>query len=320
VDESASPRPRLVDDSDAKDELIERWMLHMKMRGQSLKTITERSAVVRRLAAPVTLSPDDIDRFLNRADWSVGTRATYHGAIRAWSRWLVLTGERSDDPTLIASTPKVPKGRPRPLSDGQLSRLLAAQRRTRIRDMIALGAYAGLRVSEIAAVRGERVNLDGGVITVTGKGNKTRDIPLHPILLEIADHHPRRGWWFPSYTGNRVSSAGGPVLGNSVSDSISKAMNRVGLDTLTPHCLRHWFATALRATGVDALVLRDLMGHESLTSTAIYTDIPLAQRAAAVRRLPRLADTSFRTPDLAVGELRDVRHRLAPDDTSWRLF
>ena len=93
---------------------------------------------------------------------------------------------------------------------------------------------------------------------------------------------PRRGWWFPTYVGNTKHLAGGPMLGNSVSSSISGVMDRAG----TPHALRHWFGSALREAGVDSLVIKQLMGHESLATTAIYVDVPLKQRSAAVSLLP----------------------------------
>jgi integrase/recombinase XerD len=98
---------------------------------------------------------------------------------------------------------------------------------------------------------------------------------------------PRRGWWFPTYIGNTKHLAGGPMLGNSVSSSISNVMNRAGIPG-TPHALRHWFGSALREAGVDSLVIKELMGHESLATTAIYVDVPLRQRSAAVTLLPKL--------------------------------
>jgi len=78
------------------------------------------------------------------------------------------------------------------------------------------------------------------------------------------------------------------MLGNSVSAAISQTMDRAGVPE-TPHALRHWFGTALRAEGVDSLVIRELMGHESLATTAIYVDVPLIQRTTAVGHLSDLS-------------------------------
>ena len=95
--------------------------------------------------------------------------------------------------------------------------------------MILLGAHAGLRVSEIAAIRGEHVDLITCTIAITGKGEKNRYIPLHPVLQLLARGMPPREWWFPSWVGNCQHAAGGPVLGNSVSACVSKAMDRAGV-------------------------------------------------------------------------------------------
>ncbi|MGZ5393471.1 MAG: tyrosine-type recombinase/integrase, partial [Mycobacterium sp.] len=211
----------------------------------------------------------------------------YHGAIRAWCLWLVRTKRREDDPTLIATPPRVPKRRPRPLADEHLAVLLSTGMHQRTRAMILLGAYAGMRVGEIAKIRGEDVDLITRSISVTGKGDKRRDVPMHPVLQTLAACMPPRSWWFPTWVGNARHAAGGPMLGNSVSAVVSRAMDRAGIPG-TPHALRHWFGTALRAAGVDSLVIKELMGHESLATTAIYVDVPLTQRTNAIGLLPEL--------------------------------
>ncbi len=99
----------------------------------------------------------------------------------------------------------------------------------RTRAMILLAAYAGLRVSEIVATKGDDVDNVINTITVVGKGDKERQIPLHPILKDLATVMPRRAWWFPTYIGNTKHLAGGPMHGNSVSSSISNVMDRAGI-------------------------------------------------------------------------------------------
>ena len=283
------PALRVLGPGEAERQaLLDEWVLRQRAGGLSAKTIQERLAVVSRLSDPVRLSPVDVDRFLANPAWSKATRATYHGAIRAWCLWLVRTKRREDDPTLIATPPRVPKRRPRPIADEHLAVLLSTRMYRRTRAMILLGAYAGLRVSEIANIRGEDVDLITVSISVIGKGDKRRDIPLHPVLQNLAARMPPRSWWFPTWVGNARYAAGGPVLGNSVSAVISKTMDRAGVPG-TPHALRHWFGTALRAEGVDSLVIKELMGHESLATTAIYVDVPLTQRTNAVGLLPDLS-------------------------------
>ncbi len=274
------------DDAD-RQALLDEWVLRQRAAGLSEKTIRERLGIIGRLPNAAALTPVDVDRFLANPAWAKSTRATYHGAIRAWSLWLVRTGRRPDDPTLIATTPKVPKGRPRPVADEHLVVLLNTRMYRRTRAMILLGAYAGLRVSEIASIRGEHVDLITHTIAITGKGDKTRYIPLHPVLQQLAADMPVRSWWFPSSVGNQRYLAGGPVLGNSVSDSISKTMDRAGVPG-KPHSLRHWFGSTLKEAGVDSLVIKELMGHESLATTAIYVQVPLRMQCSAVNLLPTL--------------------------------
>jgi len=277
----------ILTQSDAQEQLLQDWALWQRGRGMSDKTITDRLTIIRRIPDASTITPQGVDRFLTSAAWAKATRANYHGAIRAWCKWLIITGRRADDPTTIATTPKVKKGRPRPVADAHLVILLETRMYRRTRAMILLAAYAGLRVSEIAAIKGDDVDTVINTITVIGKGDKERQIPLHPILKDLAAGMPHRGWWFPTYVGNIKHLAGGPMLGNSVSSSISNVMDRAGIPG-TPHALRHWFGSALREAGVDSLVIKELMGHESLATTAIYVDVPLKQRTAAVDRLPRM--------------------------------
>ena len=75
------------------------------------------------------------------------------------------------------------------------------------------------------------------------------------------------------------------MLGNSVSDSTSKTMDRAGIPG-KPHSLRHWFGSTLKEASVDSLVIKELMGHESLATTAIYVQVPLKMQCSAVNLLP----------------------------------
>ena len=74
------------------------------------KTITDRLTVIRRIPDAATITRQGLDRFLTSTAWAKATRANYHGAIRAWCKWLIITGRRADDSTTIATTPKVKKG------------------------------------------------------------------------------------------------------------------------------------------------------------------------------------------------------------------
>jgi len=150
------------------------------------------------------------------------------------------------------------------------------------RSKILLAAYAGLRASEIAAMHGRWVDRVAGTVRVHGKGGSDDVIPLHPVLLDEAEHYPSRGYWFPS-----PYRLGMPVKGASVSNVISDAFARIGVDA-TAHQLRHWFGSSLIEGGVDIRVVQELMRHRSLNTTAIYTRVPDTQRREALSALPRL--------------------------------
>ncbi|PPH47009.1 tyrosine recombinase [Rathayibacter sp. AY1C9] len=264
--------------------LLEDWTLWQNAQGLSARTIAERAGVIRALCAdldPLGITPADVMRFCGRRSLAASSRATYHASIRAYCEWLVRTGQRADDPSLSTPRPKRPKGRPRPVSSPQLGALLAVCNRSRTRAYVLLAVLAGLRVHEIAKVHGDDFDLAGGTMTVTGKGGKTALLPLHPQLAEEAAQWPRRGYWFPAYNGAEHVSADG------IRQGIGSAMQRAGVPG-TPHQLRHWYGTALVAEGVQARIVQELMRHESMATTSLYTDVTLAQlRAGLVTlRLP----------------------------------
>ncbi|MGI8881058.1 MAG: tyrosine-type recombinase/integrase [Jatrophihabitans sp.] len=150
----------------------------------------------------------------------------------------------------------------------------------RTRTMILLGAYQGLRVHEIAKIRGE--DFTGDSLRVVGKGKVAADLPVHPVIAAEAARYPAVGWWFPS-----PYCEGEPVTANSVSGVISAALRRSGVNA-TAHQLRHHFGTEiLRASGGNLRVAQELLRHASPATTAVYTMIDDEQRRAAILALPR---------------------------------
>jgi len=229
------------------------------------------------------VSPSDIIAYTTREGINRSSRATYHATIRAYHAWLLRTGQRPDDPTVLTPVPKRPRGIPRPVADAKLAALLLAANRRRTRMMILLAAFCGLRVHEIAKIRGEDFDLEAGVLFVTGKGDKTAVIPLHECIVALAAKFPASGWWFPSY-----SMPGEPIRSRSVSKAIHQTMLRAGVNG-KPHHLRHWYGTSLVRNGADLRTVQELMRHESLATTQIYTLVSDAQRRNAIDTLRLLA-------------------------------
>jgi integrase/recombinase XerD len=266
--------------------LIVDWELWQLAARRSERTVEERIRVISQFAdelgsSPVTAQPIEIVRWLARhSDWSESTNATYHSYLRSWFAWLCIMDHRTDNPMLKLASPRYPDRVARPVSDDGLIRLLTMRMHHRTRVMILLAALAGLRVSEIAAVRGEDIDVSKPALYVKGKGGKRNALPLHPLLVEAALTMPRRGWWFP---GNS-RRPGYPIRSKGVSDNIGNAMRRA--DVLgTPHSLRHWFGTTLLDDGADVRTVQELLRHRSLATTQIYTKVPDGRRVDAVGRL-----------------------------------
>jgi site-specific recombinase XerD len=210
-------------------------------------------------------------------NWAPRTRLTYHSALCAWFLWLQQQGHRIDNPMVMIGKPRRPRSVPRPISNRDLTRLLSIRMNRRTRAMILLAAFAGLRVHEIAKVRGEQLDLIDRMITVTGKGAVTAPLPLHHMIIEQAYAMPREGWWFPG-------ADHGHQRRESIGGTIKEAMVRAGVAG-SAHQLRHWFLSELVETGSDLRTVQELARHASLSSTQIYTLVTDRRRAEGVDRL-----------------------------------
>jgi integrase/recombinase XerD len=172
--------------------------------------------------------------------------------------------------------PKVPHKKPDILSLAEVEQLLeAAMSASQVSAMVAMAAYgAGLRVSEACRLRPEDIDSARGLIHVRlGKGGKDRYVMLSERLLEILRGYwvqvrPQGGWLFPG------RKAGKPITRNAVEKAIDVAAAKAKLrKKVTPHVLRHSFATHLLEAGTDIRVIQVLLGHSSIRSTARYTQV-----------------------------------------------
>ena len=266
--------------------LIAEWALWQRSGRRAKRTVHERCRVINQFITetgvdPLLSSPMDIAGWMaDHDEWSQSTAATYYSYVMSWHKWLVMMDYRGDNPMHKLQTPRRPERSPRPVADMDLAKLLKLRMHHRTRVMILLHCLAGLRVSEIARVRGEDIDYSAGRIQVLGKGSKHAWVPLHPILIEVAETMPRHGHWFP---GNS-RRPGQPIRSKSVSDIIGNAMRRAGI-VGTPHALRHWYATTLLEDGADLRTVQELMRHSSIQTTQVYTQVPDARRRDAVARL-----------------------------------
>ena len=266
--------------------LVDEWAVWQRAGRRSQRTVEERTRVIKQFLTdigvdPLASTPMDVARWMAmHEEWGQSTAATYYSYLMSWHKWLVMMDYRTENPMHKTQTPRRPERSPRPVADSELIDLLNVRVHHRTKVMILLAALAGLRVSEVAHVRGEDIDLDAGRIHVLGKGKKLAWIPLHPILTAIAETMPRQGFWFP---GN-ARRPGLPIRSKSVSDIIGQAMKRAGVRG-TPHSLRHWYATTLLSDGADLRTVQELMRHSSIQTTQVYTQVPDARRNDAIGRL-----------------------------------
>lgn len=274
-----------------RTDALGRWAAWMTARSWSETTIRERVGLLRRIAETAGVEPDALNEnhvleFLSRPGLAPGTRATYHASLNAWFRWLRDSGLREDDPLAHLARPRGRRQSLRTITTAHLEQLLASRLHRRTRTMIILGAYAGLRASEIAGFHGRMVDRLSGEIEVVGKGGVRANLPLHPAIAVEAARYPD-GWWFPQHVSNRAGEGGGHVLGSSVTTILGAAMRRAGVPG-SAHSLRHWYATEMLRQGVDSRVIQELMRHASLATTERYLHVDDGQRRAGVMRLPDL--------------------------------
>ena len=198
-------------------------------------------------------------------------------------RYLVRQGKISADPTLQIDTPKLPRNLPKSLTEQDVEQLLAVpdvQTPLGLRDrtMFEVLYATGLRVSELVTLRITQVSMDMGVVRVMGKGSKERLVPLGEEALD----------WLRRY----LADGSGVLLGKQMTDAlfvtargegmtrqmfwylIKKHAKHGGLNKpMSPHTLRHAFATHLLNHGADLRVVQMLLGHSDISTTQIYTHV-----------------------------------------------
>lgn len=253
----------------------------VRNRASLLRTFVKRQGV-----ALLDATPRDLRRHLGRDGITPGTARTERNALRAFYEYAVEDGYLDANPAAKLPTVHVDRGRPRPFTSEQVVAMLRSGAYRRTRAMILLGWFQGFRVSQIARVRGDDIDLLTRTIRTVAKGAKHRRVPLHPVIAELAERMPLEAWWFPARDGSDR-----PITGGSVTDLITRAKKRAGIldPRLTPHSLRHGFGSELVGLGVDIRVIQELMLHEDISSTQIYTHVPEDRKAAAVGQLRSIA-------------------------------
>ena len=217
-----------------------------------------------------------IRRFIgNYADVGASSNAISHvlSTLRSFYRWLVLAGVIQDSPVAGIRGPKYQRRIPRCLSESDIEQLIAAAADPRDRAIVELLYATGLRRQELANLQLEDVGLRSGTLTVRhGKGGKDRRAFVGSRAIAALRKYlaGRRGPG-PVFVGTR-----GPISSNTVGRAVLDAARRAGLAGVTPHTLRHSFATHLLQRGADIRFVQELLGHRFISTTQIYTHLAIA--------------------------------------------
>jgi integrase/recombinase XerD len=223
-----------------------------------------------------------IDSFY-REGYSSRTVARHLTTLRSFYRFLLQEGRMQEDATRFLRAPKQWRNLPKYLTREQVSRLLAEPKldppnEERDRAMLEVLYASGLRVSELCGVKLSDVNLSLGYLRVTGKGGKTRMIPLGQKAQEaIREYQGRaRGRLLGSRPSPYlfVTARGGPLTRQGFWKRLGLYRLRAGIDAkLSPHVLRHSFATHLLEGGADLRSIQAMLGHADIATTEIYTHV-----------------------------------------------
>jgi len=280
---------------DAVDPLITRFLDAVWMeRGLSSNTLAAYRAdlvalarwlTARHVALPKTGRADLMDFIAARVHGGARPRSTARqlSSFRRFFRYLIREGLIAEDPTAQIAMPKIGRSLPRSLSEAEVEALLAAPAVAdplghRDRTMLEVLYATGLRVSELVHLKLGQVNMNQGVIRVLGKGNRERLIPLGEeavrwlktfidgaradILLDRSTD-----FLFPTRRGDRMTR-------QAFWHIIKRYARKAAVDRdLSPHTLRHAFATHLLNHGADLRVVQMLLGHSDLSTTQIYTHV-----------------------------------------------
>ncbi len=204
-------------------------------------------------------------------------------SLRRFYRYYLRENKISKDPSVMIEAPKLPRSLPKSLNEGEVESLLAApdvNQMIGMRDkaMLELLYASGLRVSELVGMKVMEVSLNEGVVRVTGKGSKTRLVPMGEVAVEWIQRYIQQAR--PQILQQRLSDAlfvtqrGDAMTRQAFWYLIKRYALQAGIrKPLSPHVLRHAFATHLLNHGADLRVVQMLLGHADISTTQIYTHV-----------------------------------------------
>ena len=222
--------------------------------------------------------------FLGDQQYSPATMARKIATLRSFYKWAERRGFSDTNPMVLIRTPRQGKRLPKAITIEQVERLLSAPSEgdvlgARDRAMLETLYSTGIRVSELVGLNAEDLDIAGEALQVRGKGKKERIVPLgsHAIAAIVRYLELVRAEIKGEPVASRplfVNKHGGRLSSRSVRRKLDKYLKQVGLDpSISPHTLRHSFATHLLDNGADLRSVQELLGHQSLSTTQVYTHL-----------------------------------------------
>ena len=251
---------------------------------------------------PLCATRRDMRSYLGDLDYAQYSRRTVNrrlSSVRSFFRWLAAEGLVESNPADVVSGPKLARSLPRTIPSADMARLLSVWRGSdkpsdmRNRAILEFLYACGARISETSGLLVDNVDFDTAQVRVFGKGSKERIVPLHEIAIAsmrdyLFNARPallagkESPYFFVSTRGNQMSS-------DALRKMFKQSLLAAGLDqTLSPHDMRHTFATDLVEGGADLRSVQEMLGHSSLSTTQIYTHVSISHLKEEHRRtLPR---------------------------------
>ena len=274
---------------DLTERILQDYTSYLKIeRAMSPNTVASYSSDVREFFSAVKTSPADVatndilDYLSSREDLSKRSQARFLSSLRSFFDWLVMEGERKENPCDPIESPKMGRYLPAVLSVEEVEAImdsvdLSSWTGKRDRAILEVLYGCGLRVSEAVGLRISCIYLDESFVRVIGKGNKERIVPMGDMAASAVRN----------YLAVRPDPASPEFDDTLFLNRFGKSLSRVSMFTIvkrqamlagihkeiSPHTFRHSFATHLIENGADLRVVQDMLGHEDITTTEIYTHI-----------------------------------------------
>ena len=263
--------------------MLEAYRYYLKVeRGMSPNTVASYCSDVQAFLGgtgldPASVTAADIVDFLSEGTMSKRSQARFLSALRSFFAWMMLEKERTDNPCDGVDFPKLGRYIPEVLSQEEVTAILESvppgnwqQRRDRAILEVLYGC--GLRGSEASCLHVSDIFLEDGFVRVIGKGNKQRLVPLGEMAADcVRNYLAVRPFDTDDLFVNRF---GRPLSRVSIFNLVKRQAMAAGIHKeISPHTFRHSFATHLVENGADLRVVQEMLGHESILTTEIYTHI-----------------------------------------------